>query len=529
MNLPRDVAHLSTRELRDLTTALFAQLSVKDEQLTAKDEELKFKQLKIDQLTHEMAVLKRWRFGRRSERLDPAQRSLLEESIDEDLEAISLELEALRGRRTREERPKDKPRRTALPAHLPRREIRHEPENTVCSCGCQLERIGEDVSEKLDYAPGTFQVERHVRGKWVCRSCETLIQAPVPPHIIDKGIPTAGLLAHVLVSKFADHQPLYRLEGILERADVRIPRSTLGQWSGACGVELAPLAQAMKVALLSRSVLHADETPVPMLKPGLGHTHKAYLWSYGTTQFDPLPLVLYDFAESRGGHHARAFLGTWSGKLVCDDFSGYKALFERGVIEIGCMAHARRKFDELHQNQRSEIAAEALLYYGLLYDIEAEAREQRLDAVGRQRLRAEHSRPVAENLQKWLILHRSKVPDGSATAKAIEYSLGRWDALTRYLNDGDLPIDNNWLENRIRPVALGRSNWLFAGSLRAGQRAAVIMSLIQSAKLNGHDPYRYLRDVLERLPTQPASRIDELLPHSWQPTHRTNNPDVVAA
>jgi len=192
-------------------------------------------------------------------------------------------------------------------------------------------------------------------------------------------------------------------------------------------------------------------------------------------------------------------------------------------------AHARRKFDELHQNQRSEIAAEALLYYGLLYDIEAEAREQRLDAVGRQRLRAEHSRPVAENLQKWLILHRSKVPDGSATAKAIEYSLGRWDALTRYLNDGDLPIDNNWLENRIRPVALGRSNWLFAGSLRAGQRAAVIMSLIQSAKLNGHDPYRYLRDVLERLPTQPASRIDELLPHSWQPTHRTNNPDVVAA
>jgi transposase len=516
MNLPRDVAQLNTQELRDLTTALIAQLSVKDEQLIAKDQELEFKQLKIDQLTHEMAVLKRWRFGRRSERLDPAQRSLLEESIDEDLEAISLELETLRGKRIREERPKDKPRRSALPSHLPRREVRHEPENTVCSCGCELERIGEDVSEKLDYTPGTFQVERHVRGKWVCRSCETLIQAPVPPHIIDKGIPTAGLLAHVLVSKFADHQPLYRLEGILERAEVRIPRSTLGQWSGACGVELAPLAQAMKVALLSRSVLHADETPVPMLKPGFGHTHQAYLWSYGTTQFDPMPLVVYDFAESRGGHHARAFLGAWSGKLVCDDFSGYKALFERGIIEIGCMAHARRKFEELHQNQRSEIAAEALLYYGLLYDVEAEAREQRLDAMGRQRLRAEHSRPVAENLQKWLILHRSKVPDGSATAKAIEYSLGRWEALTRYLDDGDLPIDNNWLENRIRPVALGRANWLFAGSLRAGQRAAVIMSLIQSAKLNGHDPYRYLKDVLGRLPTQPASRLEELLPHRWK-------------
>lgn len=514
MQLPRDLTQMNAQELRDLAAALVTQV-------TEKDQELKFKQLKIDQLTHEMAILKRWRFGRRSEQLDPAQRSLLEESIDEDLEAIGLELEALRGKPKREQ-PKDQPRRTALPAHLPRREIRHDPEHRVCSCGCTLERIGEDVSEKLDYVPGTFQVERHVRGKWVCRSCETLIQAPVAPQVIDKGIPTAGLLAHVLVSKFADHQPLYRLEGILERAEVRLPRSTLGAWSGSCGVQLTPLAQAMKVALLSRDVLHADETPVPMLKPGLGHTHQAYMWSYGTTQFDPLPLVMYDFAESRGGHHARAFLGNWSGKLVCDDFSGYKALFERGVIEIGCMAHARRKFHELHENQRSEIAADALVFFGALYDIETEAREQQLDAIGRQRLRQDRARPVADHLREWLMLYRSKVPDGSATAKAIEYSLGRWEALIRYIDDGDLPIDNNWLENRIRPVALGRSNWLFAGSLRAGQRAAVVMSLIQSAKLNGHDPYRYLKDVLERLPTQPASRIDELLPHRWRSTPVTH-------
>lgn len=518
MDLPRDLAQMNAEQLRSLSTALIAQLTAKDQQLTSKDAELKFKQLKIDQLTHEMAILKRWRYGRRSEQLDPAQRSLLEEAIDEDLEAISLELEALRGKPQRPQPPKDKPRRTALPAHLPRREIRHEPEQTLCSCGCALERIGEDVSEKLDYVPGTFQVERHVRGKWVCRSCEALIQAPVPAQVIDKGIPTAGLLAHVLVSKFADHQPLYRLEGILERAEVRVPRSTLGQWSGACGVELTPIAQALKRALLSRGVLHADETPVPMLKPGLGHTHRAYMWSYGSTQFDPLPLVVYDFAESRSGHHARAFLGSWSGKLVCDDFSGYKALFERDVIEIGCMAHARRKFYELHKNQRSEIAADALVYYGALYDVEAEAREQQLDATGRQRLRQQRARAIADDLREWLMLHRSKVPDGSATAKAIEYSLGRWEALIRYIDDGDLPIDNNWLENRIRPVALGRANWLFAGSLRAGQRAAVIMSLIQSAKLNGHDPYRYLKDILERLPAYPASRIDELLPHRWRPT-----------
>lgn len=508
MQLPRDLAQLNAQELRELATSLISQV-------TQKDQELKSKQLKIDQLTFEMALLKRWRFGRRSEQLDPAQRSLLEESIDEDLQAIEQELEALSARPERPTPPKDKPRRTALPAHLPRREVRHEPETTVCSCGCSLERIGEDVSEKLDYTPGLFEVERHVRGKWVCRSCESLIQAPVAPQIIDKGIPTAGLLAQVLVGKYADHQPLYRQEDIFERAGLALPRSTLAQWVGACGVALAPLAQAIKVALLSRSVLHADETPVPMLKPGLGHTHRAYLWSYGTTQFDPLPLVMYDFAEGRSGHYARAFLGTWSGKLICDDFSGYKALFKRGVIEIGCMAHARRKFEELHKNQRSEIAAEALVYYGLLYDIEAEAREQQLDALGRQRLREKHARAVLDHLREWLTRHRAKVPDGSATAKAIDYSLGRWKALIRYIDDGDLPIDNNWLENRIRPIALGRSNWLFAGSLRAGQRAAVVMSLIQSAKLNGHDPYRYLKDVLERLPTQPASRIDELLPHCW--------------
>jgi transposase len=506
MQLPRDFAQMNAQELRDLATALYTQV-------TQKDQELKTKQLKIDQLTHEMAVLKRWRFGRRSEQLDPAQRSLLDESIDEDLEAIELELEVLRGKPL--EPVKGTPRRTALPAHLPQRVVCHEPDQTVCRCGCQLERIGEDVSERLDYTPGSFLVERHVRGKWVCRDCETLIQAPVPAQIIDKGIPTAGLLAHILVSKFADHIPLYRLEGILARAEVTVPRSTLGAWVGVCGVQLDPLAAAMKTELLQRSVLHADETPVPMLKPGLGHTHRAYLWTYGTTQFDPSPLVVYDFAETRGGHHARAFLGGWSGKLVCDDFSGYKALFKRGVIEVGCLAHARRKFAELQDKQSTQIASDALPFYGLLYDIETMAREQALDATARQRLRQQHARPIANHLREWLTHQRRKVPDGSAVAKAINYSLKRWDALTRYIDDGDLPVDNNWLENRIRPVTLGRGNWMFAGSLRAGQRSAVIISLIQSAKLNGHDPYRYLKDVLQRLPTHPASRLQDLLPHRW--------------
>ena len=522
MELPREWASMDAEELRELTATLISQLTERDArisehaaQLASRDEELKRRQLKIDQLTHEMATLKRWRYDRHSEQLDAVQRSLLDESIDADIEAISLEIEALREKPL--SAPKSQPRRVAMPAAFARREIRHEPDETQCGCGCGLERIGEEVSEKLDYTPGVFSVERHIRGKWVCRRCETLIQAPVAPHIIDKGIPTAGLLAQVLIGKYLDHVPLYRQEGIFGRAGLALPRSTLAQWVGACGVKLQPLIDTLKSLLLTRAVLHADETPVPMLKPGLGRTHRAYLWSYSSSEYDDLQAVVYDFADSRSGVHARAFLGSWSGKLVCDDYSGYKALFEHGVTEIGCMAHARRKFHDLYANHRSEVAEEGLRHFAALYEIERLAREQKLDTDGRRQLRQQRAKPVAEALRQWLMRQRTQVPDGSATAKAVEYSLGRWAALVRYIEDGDLPIDNNHIENRIRPVALGRGNWLFAGSLRAGQRAAAVMTLVQSAKLNGHDPHRYLKDVLERLPTQPASRLEELLPHQWQP------------
>jgi transposase len=525
MELPHEWAQMDAEKLRGLTATLISQLAERDAriteheaQLARRDEDLKRKQLKIDQLTHEMATLKRWQYRRHSEQLDGAQRSLLDESIDADIEAVSLELEALREKPT--SAPKLQPRRAALPASFPRREIRHEPEETQCSCGCSLERIGEDISEKLHYVPGVFEVERHIRGKWVCRRCETLIQAPVPPHIIDKGIPTAGLLAQVLIAKYLDHVPLYRQEGIFGRAGLALPRSTLAQWVGACGLRLQPLVDAMKALLLTRAVLHADETPVPMLKPGLGRTHQAYLWSYSSSEYDGLPAVVYDFADSRSGLHARALLGSWSGKLVCDDYSGYKALFERGVAEIGCMAHARRKFHDLYANHRSDVAEEALRHFAALYEIESVARQQKLDADGRRQLRQQRAKPIAEALRQWLTRQRSQVPDGSATAKAIGYSLRRWAALARYIDDGDLPIDNNHIENRIRPVALGRGNWLFAGSLRAGQRAAAVMTLVQSAKLNKLDPYVYLTDVLERLPTQSASRLAELLPHQWhRPQH----------
>jgi transposase len=444
------------------------------------------------------------------------QASLLEETIAADLEAIECELQALQPGASQP--PRERPRRAPLPAHLPRVELHHEPDRTVCECGCELKRIGEDVSEKLDYTPGAFLVERHIRGKWACAKCQRLIQAPVPAQAIDKGLPSAGLLAQVLVAKYADHQPLYRQEAIFERAGLALPRSSLAQWVGECGVRLAPLVEALRSMLLARAVLHADETPVAMLKPGHGKTHRAYLWSYCTSAFDCLQAVIYDFAETRASAHPKAFLAGWSGKLVCDDYAGYKALFQAGIVEVGCLAHARRKFHELWANHRSQLAEEALKHFAALYAVEHEVRE--LDPEERRRIRELRSRPLADALYQWLALRRRKVPEGSAIARAIDYSLGRWIALTRFLDDGALPIDNNWVENRIRPIALGRSNWLFAGSLRAGQRAAAVMSLIQSARLNGHDPYRYLRDVLERLPTQPARRIEELLPHRWAETPR---------
>ena len=468
-------------------------------------------QARIDKLTYELAYYKRQRYGVKAEHLSAEQAQLFEETTAADLAAIGEELERLSSSPAKE---KDHPKRKPLPAELPRSEIRHEPESTLCACGCLMKRIGEDIAEKLDYTPGTFTVERHIRGKWACSQCATLVQALVPAHVIDKGIPTTGLLAQVLIAKYLDHLPLYRQEAIFARAGLPIPQSTLAQWVGQMGVALQPLVDALKDEMLAHPVLHADETPVAMLDPGAGKTHRAYLWSYSIGAFEPVKAVVYDFAESRAGKHAQSFLGEWRGTLVCDDYSGYKALIAEGVTEAGCMAHARRKFFDLHTHHQSQIAGEALAYFQKLYIIERELTE--LEHDDRRRLRQEQAKPVLDEFESWLKGRRQQVPNGSATAKAIDYSLRRWAALVQYLHDGQVPIDNNWIENRIRPIATGRKNWLFAGSLRAGQRAAAIMSLIQSAKLNGHDPFAYLKDVLSRLPTQPFSKIAELLPHRWQ-------------
>jgi transposase len=511
--------NLNAEQLRELAQELIAQIALQSKQhavaIAAKDSDLQYRQAKIDKLTHELATLKRWKFGRSSEQLGGVQISLIEETLEADIAAIELELKDLTPAPKPQAAPRQQPKRAALPAGLPRVEVHHEPDSSTCGCGCQLKRIGQDVSEKLDYTPGVFTVEEHIRGKWVCDECETLIQAPVPAQIIDKGIPTAGLLAQVLVAKYSDHLPLYRQERIFGRAGVEIPRSTLAQWVGICGVRLQPLVDALKAEIFKHAVLHADETPVAMLKPGNKKTHKAYLWAYAPGAFEDLKAVVYDFCESRAGEHARTFLGQWKGSLVCDDYAGYKAGFVSGITEAGCMAHSRRKFFDLHVSSKSLIAGQACAYISQLYDIEREIKA--LKPEERLEIRQARSKPLAMKFHEWMLLQRQRITDGTATAKALDYSLKRWTALTQFLDNGQLPIDNNWIENQIRPIAIGRNNWMFAGSLRAGQRAAAVMSLIQSAKLNGHDPYAYIKDVLTRLPTQKNSQIEELLPHRWQP------------
>lgn len=505
-------------------------------ELARRDAELQFKNAKLEKLTFELARLKAWKFGAKSEAMSAEQRRLFEETFAEDEASLLKQLEDLKGKDlTTTDKPcghrDQRPKRQALPEHLRRVEHRHEPADTTCptpGCGKPMLRVGEDISEKLDIVPAEFFVHRHVYGKWTCRCCQVLAQEPVAPQIIDGGIPASGLLAHTLISRFVDHLPYYRQETINARSGVYTPRSTLAQWSGRAGAALQPLYDALKGFVLSSVVLHADETPVAVLDPGAGKTKKAYVWAYARGAFDPTPGVVYEFCAGRGAQYPIKFLGPpadardgereWQGILVRDEYAAYDSVLDSkahpGRIAAGCAAHARRRFDELVKAKASGIAPEALRRFAEIYRVERELAGRDSDArlAGRQ----VHTRPLWEKLQDWLQGERACVPEGSAIARAIDYTLKNWTALTHHLGDGRVPLDNNHLEGQIRPWAMGRRAWLFAGSELAGQRAAIVMSLLQSAKLNGHDPHAYLSDVLERLPSQLNSRLDELLPHRWQ-------------
>ena len=546
---PQDLQGLSP----DTVAALAAQMLGHIEQqardlerqqtlLQRKDRDIAYRDAKIEKITFELARLKRWKFGAKSEAMTAEQRQLFQDTLLEDEADLEAQLAALQAALPKTAaKPKEtprRPRRQALPDHLKRVEHHHEPEDTTCrtaDCGQPMTRVGEDVSERLDIVPAEFFVHRHIYGKWTCRCCqrqgiERLVQEPAELQIIDGGIAASGFAAHTLISRFVDHLPYYRQETINARCGVHTPRSTLARTAGHAGAAMEPLFVAHKRFVLSCPVLHADETPVAMLDPGAGKTKRAYIWAYARGELDAQRGVIYEFCLGRGSQYPVAFLGAaqgppgsttvdqqaWRGTLVCDQYAGYDAVLDKRVypqrIAAHCAAHARRKFDELLGT--SEVAKEAIKRIGLIYHVEGQLGG--MDAQQRLAAREQLTRPLWKELHVWLKLERGRVPDGGRVAAAIDYSLNSWTALTRHLEDGAVPIDNNFIERQIKPWAMGRKAWLFCGSELAGQRAAIVMSLVQSAKLNGHDPWAYLRDVLKRLPSHPNSRIEELLPHRWQ-------------
>lgn len=514
--------------------ALIARLQ---QQVQTQAREIAWRDAKLEKVNFELARLKRWKFGARTEAMTAQQRALFQDTLAEDEASLRAQLAELQ--RTLPEAPKTakapprRPRRQALPEHLERVEHRHEPEDTTCpntECGRPMQRIGEDVSEKLDIIPAKFFVHRHIYGKWACRCCQQIHQEPAQPDVIDGGIPASGLVAHTLISRFVDHLPYYRQEPINARSGVHTPRSTLATWGGAGGAKLEPLYEVHRRFILGCRVLHADETPVPLLDPGSGKTKKAYVWAWARSHHDPRPGVIYEFCLGRGAQYPVAFLGgkgppcaelEWSGTLITDQYAGYNAVVDAKVYpqrrSAACAAHARRYFEELSRggSSASAVATEALRRWARIYQAEAAFAE--MDHDSRRQARQQVSKPLWNEFEVWLKLQRTQVLDGSKIAEAINYSLNAWKALTLHLDDGAVAMDNNLIERQIKPWKLGAKNWLFVGSELAGQRAAVVMSLVQSAKLNGLDPWAYLRDVLARIHSHPSHRLDELLPHRWRP------------
>ncbi|WP_255370180.1 IS66 family transposase [Roseateles sp. YR242] len=509
------------------------ELAQRDALLQRKDREIALREAKIEKINFELARLKRWTYGAKSEAMSADQRRLFEETLAEDEASLREQLERLRREAEAAEesastKPKAsprKPRRNAFPDHLRRVEHHHEPESTNCQehdCGRPMTRIGEDITERLDIVPAEFFVHRHVYGKWTCRHCQVLKQAPSVPEIVEGGAAASGLLAHTLISRFVDHLPYYRQETINARSGVHTPRSTLAAWAGQAGAALESLYELHKRFILDCRVLHADETPVALLDPGAGKTRKAYVWAYARSWHDTVPGVIYAFCRGRGAQYPVAFLNgdetrgerRWNGTLLTDRYGGYETVVDPrlypGRISAACAAHARRNFEELAHDGTSPIGVDAIRRFARIYQIESELRD--LSDDERRAQRQQLATPVWDELHRWLQLERRLVADGGATAKAIDYTLGHWAALTQHLKDGAVALDNNHLERQIKPWAMGRKAWQFVGSELAGQRAAIVMSLVQSARMHGHDPWAYLRDVLQRLPMQLNSRLDELLP-----------------
>jgi len=491
--------------------------------ILAQHEQLISHEREIEHLKLLLVKLHRMQFGRKSEKL---QRQI------EQLELRLEELESNRGEKVNPPLPSSvavtlsattaKPARRALPGHLPRQTRLYEPKETVCPhCQGELRKLGEDVSEMLEYVPASSVVIRQVRPKLSCSKCDCIVQAEAPSRPIERGLAGPGLLAHVLVSKYCDHQPLYRQSEIYVRQEVELERSTMADWVGGCSRLLEPLVEALRRYVTAAGKLHADDTPVPVLAPGQGRTKTGRLWTYvrddrpaGDTA---APAVWFAYSPDRKGEHPAQYLEKFRGTLQADAYTGFNQLYENNRIEhVACWAHVRRHFYDLEQAHSSPVAREALQRIGALYGIEEPIRGRPPEE--RRAVRQAQAKPLLDSLRQWLEASLSKLSRKSETTVAIRYALSRWNALTRYIEDGHVEMDNNAAERSLRDVALGRKNYLFAGSDRGGERAATIYSLIGSAKLNGLDPEAYLREVLTRIADHPINRIDELLPWNLHPT-----------